>query len=178
LTKELSLVEHADLLDKVGRAWIEKRNPTTVAKELGIPRKEVLVMIEEFRDVAKNSQELQDRAIDALHEYDATLNRVIEEAWSLHKRADDQKIEATMLKTIADVERQRVETLQKAGLYSDSAIGDELAAMEEKAQAIKELLKAVASQHPEARLMIQQGLTKIFGQPEGVDIVEGERARR
>lgn len=176
MTKELSLRDHADLLEKVGVAWIEKRNATAISKELGIPRKQVLEFIEEFKDVAKNSKELQDRALDALHEYDATLNKVIEESWALHKRADDQKIEATMLKTIADVERQRVETLQKAGLYSDSAIGDELADMEEKAQAIKELLKAVAAEYPETRATIQQGLMRIFGQPESVDIVEGRRA--
>lgn len=168
---ELSLRDHADLLDKVGKAWIEKRNPTAIAKELKIPRKQVLEIIEEFRDVAKNSKELQDRAIDALHEYDATLNRVIEESWDLYKVADT-KTSAGILKNIADVERQRVETLQKAGLYSDSAIGDELADMEMKAAAIRDLLKTVASEYPESRYMIQQGLMRIFGQPEGVDIVE------
>lgn len=175
MTKELTLRDHADLLDKVGKAWIEKRNPTAIARELKISRKEVLEIIEEFRDVAKNSKELQDRAIDALHEYDATLNRVIEEYWAIYKGAEEKNA-VTILKNVADVERQRVETLQKAGLYSDSAIGDELAEMEAKAQAIKELLKEVASTHPETRLMIQQGLMRIFGQPEGVDIVEGRRA--
>lgn len=171
---EISLRDHADLLDKVGKAWIEKRNPTAIAKELKISRKEVLGYIEEFRDVAKNSKELQDRALDALHEYDATLNRVIEESWALHNHTGDEKIQATMLKTIADVERQRVETLQKAGLYSDSALGDELADMEEKAQAIKELLKEVAETHPQTRIMIMQGLGRIFGMAAAVDIKEGE----
>lgn len=174
---DLSLRDHADLLDKVGKKWIEKRNPTAIAKELGIPRKQVLEIIEEFRDVAKNSKELQDRAIDALHEYDATLNRIIEESWEVYNTSGDEKNQITLLKNIADVERQRVETLQKAGLYSDTALGDQLAEMEEKAQAIKELLKLVASEYPETRMMIMQGLTKIFGQPEGINLTEGEVAR-
>lgn len=177
MTKELSLVEHADLLDKVANLHMQRVNPTQIARQLGIKRTEVIALTNEWIEVAKNNKDLQDLATDRLHEYDASTNKVIEEAWALYAGAEE-KVQAGLLKTIADVERQRVETLQKAGLYSDNSLGDQMAEMEEKAAAIKELLKQVATAHPETRMMIMQGLQKIFGQPESINISEGDGAGR
>lgn len=176
MAAEIELVDHLANQDAVYREWLTgNRNATTISKKLGIKRAEVLKYIDDAKDIARNDEETKARAKEALHEYDASLNLVVQKSWETVEQADlnaDYKTKATVLKNIADVERQRVETLQKAGLYDDAALGNELADMEEKAEAIKELLKAVAHDFPQTREMIMRGLSKIFDQPIGVVVQE------
>lgn len=174
---EIQLADHIQRQDEVYRRWLKgDRNATSIAKELGMKRAEVLQYIEDAKEIARNDDEIRARAKEALHEADAALNMVLERSWETVEQADrtaDLKTKATVLKNIADIEGKRVEMLQKAGLYDDAALGDELAQMEEKADAIKELLKQVASEHPDTRHMIMKGLKKIFGQVEGIPVDGG-----
>jgi hypothetical protein len=88
----------------------------------------------------------------------------------------DVKTKTTTLKAIADVESKRQESLQKAGLYDDAELGDEIAMMQEQADKIKQLLTLVASKYPESKMDILEGLQEIFAQePIAVpDVVRGE----
>lgn len=173
---EIQLVDHIQRQDEVYRLWLKgDRNPTSIAKQLGMKRAEVLTYIEDAKEIARNDEETRARAKEALHEADAALNMVIERSWETVEQADtnaDYKTKATVLKNIADIEGKRVDMLQKAGLYDDASLGDELAKAEEIAEGIKELLKSVATEYPETRLMIMKGLKRIFGQVEGI-IVDG-----
>ena len=46
--------------------------------------------------------------------------------------------------------------------------GDELAVAEEQMEKIKELLKKIATKHPEIRIEIMQGLSEIFNEAPSV----------
>ena len=169
---ELIPVQEIQRQDEIYRLWLQgNRNATSIAKILGMKRADVLYFIEQAKEIARNDEETRARAKEALHEADAAFNMVIERSWETVEQTDtnaDYKTKATLLKNIADIEGKRVEMLQKAGLYDDAALGDELAAMEEKAEAIKELLKQVAQEYPETRVVIMKGIRRIFGQVEGI----------
>ena len=166
-------VEELERQDKVYRLWLTgNKNATSIARITGMKRSEVLDYIDDAKAIARNDDEIRSRAKEALHEADAALNMVIERSWETVEQADnntDYRTKATLLKNIADVEVKRVEMLQKAGLYDDAALGNELVEMEEKAEAIKELLKIVAAEFPDSRVTIMKGLAKIFGKVEGLD---------
>lgn len=180
VSKEVALVDSIETMDKLANLWLKgERNPTAIARQLQMKRADVLNLIDDFKQIVANDEEVKGRAKEALFEADKSLDLVVKRSWETVEQADDAgdlKTKATVLKNIADVEGKRVDMLQKAGLYDDAALGDELAEMEAKADAIKGLLKEVAAVHPQARLMIMQGLQKIFGQPEGITVVEGELA--
>jgi hypothetical protein len=59
--------------------------------------------------------------------------------------------------------------LQRAGLYDDAALGDQLVVMEQQVEEIKMLLREVAKKYPDAKLFIMEQLGKIFKSVERSD---------
>jgi molecular chaperone GrpE (heat shock protein) len=76
------------------------------------------------------------------------------------------------LKNLADIEAKRQDTWQKTGMFDDSAIADQIAEMEETADAIKQLLSDVAKKYPETRIFIMEGIERVFGR--GVSVPTGD----
>jgi hypothetical protein len=174
LPKEISVIDREQYINTIAEDYLLKgvSNPTKIAKDLGVQRKDVVTMIAEWR-AATNTGEVKERAAELLSEMDQSYNKIISELWNSHAGAENAKDEAGILKTIAEVIAKRQEVLQKAGLYDDAAIGDELVMVEEQMNGIKELLKSVARNHPAARKEIQEGLGRIFHQAEPM-VISGE----
>jgi hypothetical protein len=177
VSKEIELSERMELVNTIAENYLLKgvNNPTKIAKELGIPRKDVLEYIDEWRKIAQNSEGVKDRAAELLTEMDRGYDQIINELWIAHASAESAKDAAGILKTIADVIAKRQEVLQKAGLYDDANLGDELAIAEEQMDKIKELLKQIATNHPQTRQEIMYGLGVIFKRSESLP-VKGELA--
>jgi hypothetical protein len=152
-------------INKIGGEYLLKgtNDPTKIAKDLGIPRKDVVLYIAEWRKAAKDS-DVKERAIELLWEMDKSYDQLINELWIVHAEAIAPRDKNAALKTISEIIAKRQEVLQKAGLYDDAEMGDALALAEEQMEGIKALLKAVASEHPAARQMIMDGLGRIFHQ--------------
>lgn len=179
MSKEVALIDQYDRMDKMANLWLKgERNPTAIAKQLGMKRAEVLALIDEFKDIARNDEEVKHRAKEALHEADEALNMVVRRSWETVEQADDAgdlKTKATVLKNISDIEGKRVEMLQKAGLYDDAALGDELAEMEEKQQILISILKEVTAECEKCKFEVARRLSKVTGKVEPIGvIVEGE----
>lgn len=179
MSKEIAMIDQFDRMDRMANLWLKgERNPTTIAKQLGMKRVEVLDLIEQFKEIARNDEEVKHRAKEALHEADQSLDMVIKRSWETVEQADDAgdlKTKATLLKNISDIEGKRVDMLQKAGLYDDAALGDELAEMEEKQQILISILKEVTADCSNCKFEVARRLTKVTGKVETVgSIVEGE----
>jgi hypothetical protein len=154
-------------------------NATKIANITGFKRKDVIEYIEQWKSVARNDKDVKERAKEALAGMDQHYDIIIKRLWETVEQADedgDVKTKTTTLKAIADVESKRQESLQKAGLYDDAELGDEIAMMQEQADKIKQLLTLVASKYPESKMDILEGLQEIFAQePIAVpDVVRGE----
>lgn len=161
-------------MDSIAKLWLTgERNPGQIAKLLGMRRAEVLEYIQEYKEIARNDDQVRDRAKEALHEADQALNMVIQRSWETVEQADDAsdlKTKATVLKNIGDLEGKRVDMLQKAGLYDDAALGDELAEMEEKQQILIGILKEVTADCDRCKVEVARRLSRVTGKVEPINL--------
>lgn len=170
---EIGSSEYYDEMNTVVTALLKgENNPTAIARSLGMPRKKVLDYMDEWSKIARNRPDIAERAMETLTNMDRHYDMIVKEYWDILSNELDNKVRATVLKNLADIEVKRHETLQKAGLFDDSGIADQLAEMEETAEAIKNLLSSVASKYPETKIFIMEGISNIFGK--GVSIPTGE----
>lgn len=173
--KELEFADREHYINTIAQDFLLKgrNNPTQIAKELGLKRADVVTYIEEWREAAITG-DAKARATELLYEMDKSYDQIIQELWITHAEADSAKDAANILKTISEVIAKRQDVLQRAGLYDDAAIGDELALVEEQMQGIKDLLKSVAKNHPAARQEIMEGLGRIFKQATSLPVEGGD----
>jgi hypothetical protein len=167
---ELSIPDREALRLQVQEKYLKgNKQPGTIAKELGLKRVEVMDLIQESKEIWRNDDAVKERAKEALQEADAHLDMVINRSWETVEQADnnnDLKTKATVLKNIADVEMKKVEMLQKAGLYDDAALGDELAEMEEKNEIIKTILLEVTANCEHCAFEVRRRLSRYGKSPE------------
>ncbi len=176
MSKEIELVDRIDQMNRVVERYLKGDNATAIAKATGLKRAEVLDYIDEYRDIARNDEEVKGRAREALHNADEHVNMIIKRTWETVEQVDnagDYKTKATLLKNLSDIEGKRVEMLQKAGLYDDAALGDEIAEMEEKQQILINILKEVTADCPHCKLEVARRLAKVTGKAEPV-VIPGE----
>lgn len=165
--QELDTVEHYEQRFKVVTAILKgETNPTEIARNLGMKRTEVLDYIEEWKDIARNDTDIKNAAKACLTEMSVHYDLIIQKQWEIVEDSDvDLKTKAGTLKQIADVVSKRQETLQRAGLYDDAELADELVDTQEKVEKIKTFLSEFAARHPEFRGEILEGLRNIWNQP-------------
>lgn len=174
--KDLALIDEIDRMDKVAKLWYTgERNPTVIARHLGMRRADVLNLIDEWKAIIHNDEGVKERAKESLYEADNALNMVIKRSWETVEQADDAgdlKTKATLLKNVADIEVKRVEMLQKAGLYDDAALGDELAEMEEKQAILISILKEVTADCSHCKIEVARRLSRVTGKAEPIVVEE------
>jgi len=178
MAKELELLDRVEKMNSVVERYLKGDNPTSIARVTGMKRADVLNYIDEYKEIARNDDEVKGRAREALHSADEHINMIIARSWETVEQADsanDIKTKASVLKNLADIEGKRVEMLQKAGLYDDAALGDELAEMEEKQQLLINILKEVTSTCEHCKYEVAKRLSRITGKAEPV-IITGEVA--
>ena len=140
-------------------------NATQIARQTGLKRALVVEYMTAWKQIAQNDKGVKARAREALTEMDRHYSLIIKEMWGLVEDVETGAVvKSNTLKAIADVEHKRQDALQKAGLYADTGIADELVAMEEKAEAIKVLLQQVAQKWPETMPFIMEGIRRIYDQ--------------
>lgn len=180
MSNEIELLDHYERINTVAQLYIKgTTNPTQIAKATGLKRAEVLTLIEEWKDIARNNDDIKEQATEALQGAMQHYSEIIKRSWETVEQADtnqDFKTKATLLKNLADIEGKRVEMLQKAGLYDDAALGDELAEMEEKQQILIGILKDVTAHCENCKFEVARRLSKVTGKAEPI-VVSGEVER-
>lgn len=173
---EVGSTEYYVNMDRVMNLYLKgTTNLTHLAKATGLKRAEVMLYIDEWRKTAASNEDVKQRAKDNLAEMDEHYSLIISETWRVVEDADangDLKTKATALKNLADIESKRQDTLQKAGLYDDAELGDQLALMAEQAEAIKKMLVDLSEKYPQAKQDILEGLRRIFAGEQVVVIAE------
>lgn len=166
--------EHFEQRDKAVSLYLKGMKETAISRELGIERRHVVGYIKEFHAYAKNNELLQERGLQVVQEFDHQQTFIIRELVKAVEEADmagDYKTKGVLLKTLHDVQKGRVDTMQKAGMLSDAALGDELAEMEDKHQKLIGILKDVSSTCNRCKTEVARRLANITGKPEPI-IVE------
>ena len=171
MSREVAIMEHAEKLAAIVDEYVLKGivNPTKIAAETGMTRVEVVQYLEEWKAISSNNEWVQQRAQQSLMEFDKTYDQIIQEYWKIYEDADSTRDQNSIMKNLSDAVKARQEVLQRAGLYDDAALGDQLAAVEQQVDEIKELLKKVAQKYPDSKIFIMEQLGKIFKEAQRVD---------
>lgn len=165
---ELALIaeQQQDQMLEVVKYMSEGRSKTWIKSKTGLSGPEQTKIKEEFDRLVVQDQYMQNRARVAVAEIDqhyATLIKRFYEAVDDAEAADNYKDKATILKQIVDTEKARTDFLHRAGLLAENNMGDQIADAEEKIEAIKQVLKEVAKEYPEAGKLIAKKLSELDG---------------
>lgn len=157
---ELELAQnHIDEINEIALEYLKGKDATRIAKELGLTRVKVADAIKEWQIMASNSQAVRDRARDALAGADFHFTSLIGKSYGVMEEAKIQgnlSMELNAIKLVKDIEAQRIDLLQRAGLLDNRELADSVVEMEKKYEAMKGILNNILC--PECRLKVLREL--------------------
>ena len=178
----MSLVKLADserwlTIEKVAELKHKGWTDTAVAKHTGLKRVEVKELYSEYKEVLRNDEASQERARDQLNQmvahYDTLIKKLYDLLDELEQEPFDERIAAQRNKniaTIAALEKDRLDAMQKAGILDAADVGDQLAEMEEQRDMVLNILRNDLC--PTCRRTVMEKLTAITNQAEVVVVYD------
>lgn len=161
---ELLAEQEQDMMMEIVKLQAEGRTKTYIQQKTGAAFKKQAEVSQNFKTFVNSDRYIQERARESVGQIDihytsllAKFYEVVDDA----EAADDYKTKADVLKKVADVEKQRVEFLSKAGMMSAGGIGDDLVELEEQREKIKQVLREIASERPDVAKLIAEKLAKL-----------------
>jgi NADH:ubiquinone oxidoreductase subunit E len=161
---EDKLIEHLDSVNKVVEKYLAGSDPTQISKELAMPRQTVVAYISEWRQMAADNAAIRARAKEALVGADTHYSKLISKAYEVIDEATttaNLSAKTQGIKLVMDLEKTRIEMLQKAGLLENKELAEEMIAIEERQEALIQILKDIASEYPEIRDEIMRRLSRL-----------------
>jgi hypothetical protein len=176
-TTEEQLVKHLDEVNRVVEEYLKGNDPTKISKELALPRTKVVALIEEWRQMAADNAAIRARAKEALVGADTHYNKLIAKAYEV---IDDATTTANLgaknaaIKLVMDIEKTRIDMLQKAGLLENQELAEEMIEIEQKQEILVNILRDIASEHPEIRDKIMSRLAHVAKKGEVITVVHND----
>jgi len=176
-TTEEQLVKHLDEVNRVVEEYLKGNDPTKISKELALPRTKVVALIEEWRQMAADNAAIRARAKEALVGADTHYNKLIAKAYEV---IDDATTTANLgakngaIKLVMDIEKTRIDMLQKAGLLENQELAEEMIEIEQKQEILVNILRDIASEHPEIRDKIMSRLSQVAKKGEVITVVHND----
>ena len=175
MTMEIDLPQHMDRMNNVVEKLLQGNNPTQIATITGLQRKEVVELIDEWKNIVHNDNAVRDRAKEAISGADQHYAMLIKEAWKTVDEADQSgqlAIKSGALKLIADIETKRIAMLQSVGVLENNELATQVAEAERKQEVLVKILKEVTSTCPKCKMEVAKRLSQITGIVEAVIIEE------
>ena len=163
MSSEEQLVQHLDQVNLVVGEYLKGNDPTKISKELAIPRTRVVSLIKEWQQMASDNSAIRARAKEALAAADEHYSRLISKAYEVIEDATttaNLNAKTGGIKLVMDLESKRIEMLQKAGLLENKELAEEMLEIERKQDILVNILKDIASEHPEIRDKIMHRLSE------------------
>jgi hypothetical protein len=174
MSTEKELIEHLDEVNKVVTEYLKGQDPTKISKELDIPRTRVVALINEWKVMASANDAIRARAKEALAAADTHYSKLISKSYEVIDEAsmtNNLSAKTQAIKLVMDIEKSRIEMLQKAGLLENKELAEEMVEIERRQDVLVEILREIASSHPEVRDLIMQRLSQIAKEGEVITIV-------
>jgi hypothetical protein len=175
MSTETELVEHLDEVNKVVTEYLKGQDPTKISKELEIPRTRVVALINEWKVMASANDAIRARAKEALAGADTHYTKLITKAYEVideSSMTNNLSAKTQAIKLVMDIEKSRIEMLQKAGLLENKELAEEMVEIERRQEVLVEILRDIASTHPEVRDLIMRRLSQIAKEGEVITIVQ------
>jgi len=174
MSQEQNIVDHLDEVNKVVEEYLKGNDPTKISKELDMPRTRVVALINEWKVLASANDAIRARAKEALAAMDAHYGKLITKAYEVIDEAslnNNLSAKTQGIKLVVDIEKARIEMLQKAGLLENKELAEEMVEVERRQQVLVEILRDIASEHPEVRDKIMRRLSEIAKENEVITVV-------
>jgi NADH:ubiquinone oxidoreductase subunit E len=174
MSEEQKLIEHLDQMNNVVSKYLEGNDETKISKQLNLPRQRVVAFLNEWRAVASNNAAIRERAREALVAADTHYNKLIGQAYEVIDDATttaNLTAKTTAIKLVLDIESRRIDMLQKAGLLENKELAEEMAEIESRQDILVNILKDIASEHPEIRDKIMRRLSEASKGKEVVTVI-------
>jgi hypothetical protein len=174
MSTETELIEHLDEVNKVVTEYLKGQDPTKISKDLDIPRTRVVSLINEWKVMASANDAIRARAKEALAGADTHYSKLITKAYEVideSSMTNNLSAKTQAIKLVMDIEKSRIEMLQKAGLLENKELAEEMVEIERRQEVLVEILRDIASTHPEVRDLIMQRLSQIAKEGEVITIV-------
>jgi hypothetical protein len=175
MSTESELIEHLDEVNKVVTEYLKGQDPTKISKELDIPRTRVVSLINEWKVMASANDAIRARAKEALAGADTHYSKLITKAYEVIDESsltNNLSAKTQAIKLVMDIEKSRIEMLQKAGLLENKELAEEMVEIERRQEVLVEILRDIASTHPEVRDLIMKRLSQIAKEGEVITIVQ------
>ena len=175
MSTETELIEHLDEVNKVVTEYLKGQDPTKISKELDMPRTRVVALINEWKVMASANDAIRARAKEALAGADTHYTKLITKAYEVideSSMTNNLSAKTQAIKLVMDIEKSRIEMLQKAGLLENKELAEEMVQIERRQEVLVEILREIASTHPEVRDLIMHRLSKIAKEGEVITIVQ------
>lgn len=176
-TAEEQLIKHLDEVNSVVEKYLQGNDPTKISKELAIPRTRVVALIEEWRQMASDNAAIRARAKEALVGADSHYNKLIQKAYEVMDEATttaNLNAKNASIKLVMDIEKTRIDMLQKAGLLENQQLAEEMIEIERKQGVLVGILRDIAGEHPEIRDEIMRRLSQVAKEGEVITVVHGD----
>ena len=174
MSTETDLINHLDEVNKVVTEYLKGQDPTKISKDLDMPRTRVVALINEWKVLASANEAIRARAKEALAGADAHYSKLITRSYEVIDEAsmtNNLSAKTQAIKLVMDIEKSRIEMLQKAGLLENKELAEEMVQIERKQEVLIGILRDVASEYPEIRDLIMQRLSQIAKEGEVITIV-------
>lgn len=171
---EQQTIEHLDSMNKVVSKYLEGNDETKISKALNLPRQKVVAFLNEWRQMASNNAAIRDRAREALVAADTHYNKLISQTYEVIDEATttaNLSAKNAAIKLVLDIESRRIDMLQKAGLLENKELAEEMMEIENRQQILMNILKDIASEHPEIRDKIMRRLSDAAKETEVITVV-------
>ena len=175
MSTESELIEHLDEVNRVVTEYLKGQDPTKISKELDIPRTRVVSLINEWKVMASANDAIRARAKEALAGADTHYSKLITKAYEVIDESsltNNLSAKTQAIKLVMDIEKSRIEMLQKAGLLENKELAEEMVEIERRQEVLVEILRDIASTHPEVRDLIMKRLSQIAKEGEVITIVQ------
>jgi hypothetical protein len=173
-TTEEHLIQHLDEVNKVVEKYLQGNEPTQISKELSMPRTKVVALIDEWKSMASDNAIIRARAKEALAGADAHYNKLIQKAYEVMDEATTTAnlgAKNASIKLVMDIEKTRIDMLQKAGLLENQQLAEEMVDIEKKQEVLVGILRDIASEYPQVRDEIMRRLAQIAKKGEVITVV-------
>jgi hypothetical protein len=174
MSTEEDLVKHLDQVNSVVSEYLKGNDPTKISKELSIPRVKVVELINEWKVMASANDAIRARAKEALAAMDAHYGKLITKSYEVIDEAsmnNNLSAKTAGIKLVMDIEKARIDMLQKAGLLENKELAEEMIEIERRQEILVNILRDVASTNPDVRDLIMKRLSQIAKEGEVITIV-------
>ena len=174
MSTEEDLIKHLDQVNTVVTEYLKGTDPTRISKELEIPRTRVVELINEWKVMASANDAIRARAKEALAAMDAHYGKLITKSYEVIDEAsmtNNLSAKTAAIKLVMDIEKARIDMLQKAGLLENKELAEEIVEIEKRQETLVGILRDIASSHPEIRDLIMHRLSSVAKDGEVITVV-------